>query len=299
MPDERLVLEYGGSRYQRSKGGWIDLRTHTRVPNRASAELDGEARKDTGFWLRCREQDVRDDPRHRGIVFRPVAAGEGLELTVVDRMPRRGHQSVHQPRRSSQVDHRWDGGGSLIVTADLSVGWRPTEAGWLFGGGATAELRNGFKLRLRLTLHEDSWNCHRWTGSATANPPRVPTADVTEDDEVHPEFSPLGREQHGIHLSLEGSRCALTVPVLCGEARELNPLLPWQESGRVWEFTFTAADLRELPFRAPASGLCVSRPFRLEFRARLQEPPREPLAPTREYDTPHASAGLPSLGRRR
>jgi len=185
------------------------------------------------------------------------------------------------------------------MTADLGVGWRPTETGWLFGGTATAELRNGFSLRLRLTLDEDPWNSHRWTGSATEIPTRVPTADVTEDDEVHPEFSPLDLEQHGIHLSLEGSRCELTVPVLCGEARELSPELPWQEFGRGWEFTFTAADLREIPFRAPGSGLCVSRPFRLEFSVRLQEPPREPLAPTREYDTPYASAGLPSLGRRR
>ena len=66
---ERPSIEFDGTRYERQRGSWIEVRTQMKASVYLSQKIDIRARMDPAFWDRCCDQDFADDPKNSGKIL--------------------------------------------------------------------------------------------------------------------------------------------------------------------------------------------------------------------------------------
>lgn len=297
MPRERPILEFENKRFERRKGTWFDGASQIRVALTTARLLDGEAQADRAFWHRCNQQDLDDNPKKRGgILLAPEDFGLS-EWPGQEARPKQGFQSQVRSRRSSSVDYAWKRGRqTLELTADIEQGWRPTKRSWCFRGSTLTPLRRGHSLRLTVEIVEDTWHSARLHSRVFPSRCRE-LGSGDELDAMYPVFPLAEREAAAMRLRLEGVKLVTSLTVFDSDD-DLNAKLPWECKGARWAFKYSESGFVESYIADRAHHVCIARPFAVRLSGALHGPPREPLAPTLEYDTPLPSAGLPSLGKR-
>lgn len=298
---DRPSVEFDGFRYQRDKGTWVRLDTRLQVPLSLKRQLDDRAQLDAALWERCEQQDFDDKPRNQGSRIGADSPLHDFFQTdspaPTSPRPQPGYQSRHTaPRRTGGVDWRWSGNGRVVtLTSDIESGWRETDSAWCLRESAQVILPNDYSLRVTVEIMEDRSGRWRRRMGSVLNVREVHGEPI---DCVHPTFESARAEQLNIALLLDRGVCEVGVTLL-DERRELNRQLPWHRKDNHCTFRWFGGVHYECPLREVSAQHSISRPFQVQLSAVLHEPPAAPIEPVYERDTPFASAGLPTLGKKR
>ena len=279
------------------------------MPISLGRQLDAQAQLDSELWELCQQQDFDDNPRSRGVRIRPGSPLSdalldefgGPEARQVSRRPSLGHQSSgsrRARRHTTFVNDSWASDGVLTLTSDIEQGWRETKTTWCFRESTRVELPAEYSLRVTVEILEDRWGQWRRQCAPHALDTRQNPEGIESIDSLYPSFSPSEKQHGEVRIQLDGPTCIVTVSVL-DKNRELNNQLPWQRVDAHWQFRWCDGGHYERPVRPQPEQVCTSRPFQFQLTAVLHDPPRPARDVEYEYDTPFASAGLPSLGKRR
>lgn len=301
---EPPTLEYGGRRYRRQGGSWLE--GQLRVPQALAQRLDSIAKRDAEFWGTCEAQDAADAPRKQDTRIRKliVALFSGdvpRELQrLVEPKPVKG-QSSRQTSRQRQfgLTCEFKRDGRLVIGLDLAQAWRQTEKAWCARASETVNLPFDLRLTIAVEVVESLWGQWDRRRPSHAVEARHLDRDWRSFDSAHPVFVSTDAIHQGIRRRLDEARCTFVVPFF-DQRGSVNVDLPWLESdaGESVRFEYVDYGVYEKTIRL-SDNQYVSRPFKIGLACRLRQGRRPQRATEYEYDTPMASAGLPSLGKRR
>lgn len=273
------TIEHDGHTYERSQGGWTDLGTNMRAQAVLSQELDRLARLNPALWTSCKAHDASQGVgRPKG--GRLSEPGYGLSADFI-----------------GEARH-------IRLTADIASGWRATVASWRYSARQVIDLqRGGWVLGCTVEVVEDTRTFPKYENGSgwhqTEEGFEIDTEWLNDTSSAAiPSFPTVEDREREIAFCVRESTAIFEVPIFSDEeAGTLNPHLQWKRRNGLWRFGDTRGGTYARAQAIPEN--MVSRAFSFTLTAVLHEPRREPIGPTREYDLPLPSAGLPSLGRRR
>jgi hypothetical protein len=296
---KRLTIEYEGRRFERHRGQWLER--GLTVPRILAQRLDLSLKNDPELLKKCHAQDFEDDPRNRGWAFLDI------ELFVEREDAQRDTSTCAIPGRGSATRRRkidqvhlvpafTNRGQRLVLNCNIEEGWRPTQRTWCFRASAEVPLRGDHTLRASATLIEDD-SGHRGRKFSLCDGAREAVEDPI--DGTPPEFAEREIVSGPVRCVLDGSTCIFHI-ILLDDEHELNKALPWtwDSDRKRWIFAFVDYSTYEVPIRSQAQPISQSRPFLIELRCTLRDPPRPELQPEYVNDPCGLPGGLPSLGKR-
>ena len=300
--ENRPIFQFDNRWFTRRNGCWFDP-AQIGAPLVLSRQIDVLARADSELWERCQQQDFEDNPKKRGVRIASLNAAKFRDLFTDLQQPKAPPKAspvgMFVPRTRRQKDSglvraTWRA-DVLEVRFDIEAGWRQTKQ-WCFRDSDHAELPANHKLRVTVEVIEDRWTGFRHQ-STNSGHGRVAPIDSPSLEATFPVFSQAENRTgpSNIRLLLKHSLGQFVIKLF--DEGKMNAALPWHHDGRHCGFYWECVE-REEWVTMDGQSVSTARPFVFRLAAVLHPPPRAPLSP--EYErSRHASAGYPTLGKRR